>query len=194
MTGQTNIDEIKAALRDGWFRDYEPGAKAGRYVGQFSDRQLTGRKITARVVGNHGVYTVSLEVSDKGVKSACSCYIGGGCHHCDALAQTFLGDAESFRVMARRTRTGVRTLDDLKSWLKGVTLDDLTQQLKGRGITQSDLAGSIGMSPRHLTAIKSSEARNRYFHELGAVKLACLWVIENIQPAEPKAAGKKKKR
>jgi hypothetical protein len=37
------------------------------------------------------------------------------------------------------------------------------------------------MNPRHLTAIKSSEARHRYFNELGATKLACLWVLENLK-------------
>ena len=59
-----------------------------------------------------------------------------------------------------------------------MTLDALLQQLKERGITQKALAESLGMNPRHLTAIKSSETRNRYFNELGAVKVACLWVIE----------------
>ncbi len=40
-------------------------------------------------------------------------------------------------------------------------------------------AESIKMNTRHLSAIKSSELRNRYFNELGATKLACLWVLEH---------------
>jgi hypothetical protein len=45
------------------------------------------------------------------------------------------------------------------------------------------LADIIGMNPRHLSSIKSSELRNRFYNELGATKLACLWVIEHPRPA-----------
>ena len=40
------------------------------------------------------------------------------------------------------------------------------------------------MNTRHLSAIKSSELRNRYFNELGATKLACLWVLEHCKKDE----------
>jgi len=53
-------------------------------------------------------------------------------------------------------------------------------QLKARGITQKAFAASIGMSTQHLAAVKASERRNRYFHELGALKLACLWVLTHF--------------
>jgi len=36
------------------------------------------------------------------------------------------------------------------------------------------------MNTRHLSAIKASELRNRSFNELGATKLACLWVLEHL--------------
>ena len=36
------------------------------------------------------------------------------------------------------------------------------------------------MNPRHLGAVKSAEARNHFFNELGAVKLAVLWVVEHV--------------
>jgi hypothetical protein len=32
---------------------------------------------------------------------------------------------------------------------------------------------------QHLGAIKRSELRNRFFKELGAVKLACLWMLDH---------------
>jgi hypothetical protein len=190
MMEPTVIDEIKAALRDDWFRGYGLDEKARRYVGKFFDRKLAGRKITAKVVGNHGTYTVSLDVKAKAIDSACSCYIGrdGGCHHCDALARTFLNDAESFEVVRRKRRASVRTLEDLEDYLGGVTLDALLQELKAQGISNKDFAGSIGMNPRHLSAIKSSELRNHYFNELGATKLACLWMIENFKPAASRKA------
>ena len=69
---------------------------------------------------------------------------------------------------------------ELQAYLAGVTLDELLAQLKVQGVTQKAFAEGIGMNPRHLTAIKSSEARNHYFNELGATKLAVLWVIEHL--------------
>jgi uncharacterized Zn finger protein len=158
-------------------------AKAKRYVSKFFERQRTGKKISGEVVGNHGTYTVSVEAKDKTTVSACSCYIGasGFCHHCQALAAAFLNEPESFTEVKRKTRQSVKTLEDLAGYLKGVTLDALLQELKAQGISQKQMAESIGMSPSHLTAIKSSEKRHRYFHELGATKLACLWMIEHFR-------------
>lgn len=65
----------------------------------------------------------------------------------------------------------MRTPGDLQSYLQGVTLDPLIKDLKAQGITQKRFVESIGMNPWQLSAIKSSELRNRYFNELGAVKL-----------------------
>ena len=59
-------------------------------------------------------------------------------------------------------------------------LEFLLQALKVKGISQKQLAESMGMNPRHLSAIKSSELRHRYFNELGATKLACLWMLEHF--------------
>jgi len=64
--------------------------------------------------------------------------------------------------------------------------------MKERGVTQTAFAESIGMNPRHLAAIKSSEARHRYFNELGATKLAVLWAIENVEVGT--ASGTKPKK
>ncbi len=187
MTEHSTIDELKAALcgyNDGW----KPGPKVMQYVGKFFNGEVAGQKISARVVGNYGTYRVTLSAKENRIDSACSCYIGkhGGCHHCSALAITFVKSSESFRVIEPQARKGVRTLEELERYLKSTTLEELILQLKAHGIKQSEFADSIGMASRHLSAVKSSEGRNRYFYELGATKLACLWVLENIKP--PKAS------
>ncbi len=71
-------------------------------------------------------------------------------------------------------------LDSLQAYLDNVTLDELTKQMRAKGMTQKAFCESIGMNPRHLTAVKSSERRNRRFHELGAIKLAVLLVLEHL--------------
>lgn len=181
MTKQTDIDAIKTAVEIGW--PGELNAKARRYVGKFFAQTRNRRKIVAKVEGNHGTYTVSIEVKNSKAESACSCYIGSGgyCHHCHALARTFLNDPASFKATTGKKLGSVKTLEDLEAYLKGVTLDSLLQDMKAQGISGKAFAESIGMNPRHLSSIKSSELRNRFYNELGATKLACLWMIEHFK-------------
>lgn len=157
--------------------------KAKNYVDKFSDCSRIGKKIVGKVKGNHGTYTVSILVEGEAVSSACSCYIGGdgGCHHCIALGMTFLRDPKSFKISRSKNLKNVRTPNELKGYLKKITLDKLLKDLKANGITQKAFANSIGMNPGHLSSIKSSELRNRFYNELGATKLACLWVLENLK-------------
>lgn len=176
--------EDSVALREALQRHWsgESDAKAAPYVDRFSERTRAGRRIGGHIAGNHGTYTVSIDVKGDTIEAACSCYIGrsGYCHHCHALAHTFLHDPDSFQTARPMTLENVHTPDDLEAYLRGTTLDSLIQALKTRGITQAQFAASIGMKPRQLSAIKSSERRNRYFNELGATKVACLWMLEHF--------------
>jgi hypothetical protein len=176
----TQIDLLifQAAVKRFW--SAKPSTKAKRYIDQFFGTQLIDSKIVAKVVGNHGTYTVSLRLENGNLEPACSCYVGGGCHHSEALAHTYIMNPEKFRVVKSKPLKQVKTLNDLGGFLRGTTLDKLIQELKSKGITQKDFAEGIGMSSRHLSAVKASELKNRYFHELGATKLACLWVLEKF--------------
>jgi len=44
---------------------------------------------------------------------------------------------------------------------------------------QSRWAGTPG-DKADLSSVKSSEVRDRYYNELGATELACLWVLEHF--------------
>jgi len=103
-----------------------------------------------------------------------------GCHHAVTLGMTFLDNPDSFKEIKPKKLEAAQGLPELHDYLKSVTLDALIKELQANGITQKTFAESIGMSSRHLSTVKSSELRNRTFHELGATKLACLWVLEHI--------------
>ena len=173
------ISTLTAAIQSHW--PDKPGDKAKVYIGKFFNRSRLGTKITAQVEGNHGIYTVSIQAGER-TTSACSCYIGKGgyCHHCAALAATFLKDANSFAEIKPKARAELSSLTDLHDYLKSVSLEELLQELKAKGISQKAFADGIGMNSRHLSAIKSSELRHHYHYELGATKLACLWVLEHF--------------
>jgi uncharacterized Zn finger protein len=176
---QSEIDTLKRVIQVYW--PGAPGDKTKKYIGQFFNRTRLGTKITAQVIGNHGTYTVSVGVDAQKVMSTCSCYIGKhGCHHTVALAKTFLNDPTSFQELKTRPLDALQELAELPEYLRGVTLEKLLQELKAQGITQKAFAESIGMSTQHLSAVKSAELRNRTYHELGATKLACLWVLERF--------------
>lgn len=178
---KSDADALQTAIRAHW--STAPSEKAKRYVGRFYGATRIGSKIVAKVEGNHGTYVVSIESTAGRVSSGCSCYVGKGgfCHHCEALAHTFLEAPQIFREVQPTTREAIRSLADLQAYLEGVTLETLLAELKASGITQSAFAASIGMNTRHLSAVKSSELRNHFFYELGATKLACLWVLEHIK-------------
>jgi len=171
---------MQKLIRSAWSRT--PGEKARRYISKFYALERIGERITGKVEGNHGTYTVSILVDGNHVSSTCSCYIGkhGYCHHCEALAHTFFQDPTAFVEVISKGTAELSALDDLPNYLKTTTLDMLLSELKAKGITQKAFAESIGMNPRHLGAVKSSEQRNHYFNELGAIKLACLWMLDHI--------------
>jgi uncharacterized Zn finger protein len=168
------------AIRSTWSKS--PSEKARRYIGKFYALERTEERISGKVEGNHGTYTVSIRVEDGHVSSTCGCYIGehGYCHYCEALAHTFLQTPETFVEVVSKDRADLSDLGDLPDYIKTATLESLLAELKAKGITQKAFAESIGMNPRHLTAVKSSELRNHYFNELGAIKLACLWMLDHI--------------
>lgn len=180
FVSDSDLTALRQAIQERWSK--AGGPKVTRYVGKFWDRQRRGRKITAVVQGNHGDYTVAIEAQEAGIWSACSCYIGkhGYCHHCAALGLTFLAEPNSFVLIEKVEKEAVTDLNTLQAYLNSVTLDELMEQLRAKGMTQKAFCESIGMTSRHLSAVKSSERRNRHFHELGATKLAVLWVMEHL--------------
>jgi len=174
------LEQLQTVIKRQW--SCGPSPKAKPYVKAFFAAVRTDTKITAKVVGNHGTYTVSIQFDTRGLTSACSCSIGkhGHCHHCEALALTFLSEPGVFKVITPKPVKAVQSLPDVSVHLQNRTLDALLTELKAHGITQTAFAESIGMNTRHLSAIKASELRNRSFNELGATKLACLWVLEHL--------------
>ncbi len=176
----TDIERLKTAIAQRW--PSPPGEKALPYVGKFFNATRLGTNIAAQVEGNHGTYRVTLEAQEGGLFSTCSCYIGksGYCHHCHALGLTFSAHPEQFTMLKTRPLEDVHAMPELVEHLRGVTLDELVDRLKARGITQKAFAASLGMSTQQLSAVKASERRNRYFNELGALKLAYLWVLEHF--------------
>ena len=151
METTSDIEALQTTIRAHWRAT--PSEKAKRYVGQFFEATRIGSKIVAKVEGNHGTYVVSIESTAGHVSSRCSCYVGKGgfCHHCEALAHTFLRNPSAFGEVQPTAREAIRSLADLQAYLQGVTLETLVAELKANGITQTAFAVSIGMNTRHLS-------------------------------------------
>ncbi|MCE7982920.1 MAG: hypothetical protein DYG89_17185 [Caldilinea sp. CFX5] len=173
------LKQLQAAIQRAW--SHPPSDKVARYIDKFFECQRIGSRISGRVEGNHGIYRVSIRATNEGVDSACSCYIGKGgyCHHCAAMAITFLRNPAAFPAIERKERKDVQSLSDLGQYLAHTTLASLLEQIKAQGISVSDFAQAIGSNTQRLTAMKKGEQSNRVNRELGAVKLACLWVMEH---------------
>lgn len=120
----TSPETLQTVLRSHW--SHAPSAKAGRYVGQFYALEHTGERISGKVEGNHGTYRVSIQTDgERVISSACSCYIGkhGYCHHCEALAHTYLQNPGAFVVVTAKERGDLGKLNDVYDYLKTTTLE-----------------------------------------------------------------------
>ena len=140
----TELEQLHMAIKRQWSR--VPSKKAQPYINAFTAAVRSGTKITAKVVGNHGTYTVSIQLDSQGLTSACSCYIGkhGYCHHCEALAITFVQDPSLFQVVTPKQRKDVRDLTDVQAYLQSVTLEALLTQLKDKGSLRKPLQNRLG--------------------------------------------------
>ena len=98
------------------------------------------------------------------------------------------------RIIKEVKRTRLNTLEKIRDYLDYVTLEDLTNQMNELGLPQADLAKATGTSSAHISAVKRSEARNRYFKELGVIKMACLWMIDNAKKIKKPEKTKKKSK
>jgi len=176
----TYFNKLKQEIEKRWSNRH--GRKIGQYVNQFTDCRQKKETIVGKVQGNHGVYTVSMGFYDGHFSASCSCYIGKGgyCHHCAALGETYLQNPNQFIPVTTKTRAETGRISDMSAFLEGVTLEELLGRLRRNGITQKAFGEAIGMSSRHLSSMKSSELHNRPHRELGATKLAALWVLENL--------------
>src|SRR5215831_15695616 len=114
----TALAQLQMAIKRQWSR--VPSQKAKPYVNAFFAAVRTETKITAKVVGNHGTYTVSMQLDPHGLTSACSCYIGrhGHCHHCEALAITFLREPGQFKIVKPKPVKAVKSLADVAGALQ----------------------------------------------------------------------------
>ncbi len=110
------------------------------------------------------------------------------------MAHTFLKNPEDFEIIKEVKRTRLNTLDKIRDYLDYVTLEDLTDEMASLGLTQTDMAKATGTSSAHISAVKRSEARNRHFKELGVIKMACLWMIDNAKKIKKPEKTKKKSK
>src|SRR5258706_12270054 len=104
------IEALQAAMKARWGSalahrySNDKKDKVGLYVGKFFNCTRLESRISGKVIGNHGTYTITIQINDDMLTSACSCYIGkgGNCHHCLALAMTFLKETKAFDIVKTR--------------------------------------------------------------------------------------------
>jgi hypothetical protein len=114
------LDQLHTAIKRQW--SSRPSTKARPYVNAFSAAERRGTKITGTVVGNHGTYTVSIQLDPQGLTSACRCYIGRH-GHCEAFARTFLADPGAFKTLKVTQRQDIRAFTSVQASLQSVTLE-----------------------------------------------------------------------
>ncbi|MBE7554290.1 MAG: hypothetical protein HS126_24790 [Anaerolineales bacterium] len=140
---QTDVEVLKEALQRHW--PGQPDNKARGYVGQFLMERAWEQKFQPRwrVIT---AFTPCQSESTSEESLLLVVVIGkhGYCHHCAALALTFLNDPASFSEIKTKPLAAVQGLAELTEYLHSVTLDELLQELKARGITRKPLPKALG--------------------------------------------------
>jgi hypothetical protein len=109
--------------------------RAQPYVREFTHRLRSGPSITGRVVGPHGVFTVSLTIGDSTLTPACSCTSDPGfCRHAIALGLTYIEEPQSFYDLCT-----------LKAQLEQYSHGELIELILQMGARYPETLGMLGV-------------------------------------------------
>jgi methionyl-tRNA synthetase len=139
MTTTTTTDEtVKQILRIRWQRTTSP--KTQKYINQFFDIFTVRGGLYAKVEGNHGTYRVAIFQYNDQIDATCSCYIGknGYCHHCEALARTFLLNPTGITAIPTHHVVDVlaaTTPQQINDYIRSTALDEIIHELERQGIS-----------------------------------------------------------
>ncbi|WP_141509057.1 helix-turn-helix domain-containing protein [Candidatus Chloroploca asiatica] len=189
MIPSTTAETVAQLLQSRW--QGAPSPKTQKYINTFFDIFTLRNGLYAKVQGNHGVYRVSIFEYNDQIDATCSCYIGkhGYCHHCEALARTFLLDATTIPPVPAYHIADVRTAttpEQINQYIRSTALAELLQELERNRISIKSVAASLGVSPQRIRALIKKEQHQGVVDELTPIKLSCLWLLDQLNREKPR--------
>jgi predicted XRE-type DNA-binding protein len=183
MTTSETARTVKHLLQNRWQGGISP--KAQKYVNVFFDVFALRGGLYAKVEGNHGVYRVSLFHFNNQIDATCSCYIGksGYCHHCEALARTFLLNPTSIPTIPAYQLADISaaaTPEQIYHFTRSAALAEILQELERNRVSIKSVAESMGLSPQRIRALMKKEQQQGILDELIPLKLASIWLLGHL--------------
>lgn len=187
MTTTSTADLIQQILKTRWQETVT--AKTQHYIGAFFDMFSLRHGIYAKVQGNHGIYRVSIFPEKSHPEATCSCYIGkdGYCHHCEALAHTFLLNPLAFTIIPEQHIAdiiGATIPEQINTATRSAALADIVEELERNGIRVKDVAESMGLSAQRFRAMIKRERQQGIVDDLTPIKLACVWLFHQFHTTQ----------
>ncbi len=129
--------------------------RAENYVGKFHNCSIDNSCIKGTIKGNHGDYTVSMDIDTDPIQFKCDCEKGQEvfCKHAAALGLTYIYTPWVFASNQKMDRNALRTTDDIQFYVKTTKLKQLLDDLKAAGVSVSQLAELTGIAMKQISCL-----------------------------------------
>lgn len=154
--------------------------RAENYVGKFHNCSVDNSRIKGTIRGNHGDYNVTLKIDSDPIEFECGCEKGKEmfCKHAAALGLTYIYTPWEFASNQKMDRQSLKTIDEIKFYIKTTPLKTLLDELKKIDISASQLAEVSGVSIKQISTMVKDESAGTYHALTDTLKLSCLYLLE----------------
>ena len=154
--------------------------RAENYVGKFMNCSVDGSVLKGTIKGNHGDYHVQLRFDTDPIQYECGCENSKEmfCKHCAALGLTYIYTPWVFASDRKVDRKSMKTLEDMKYYIKVTPLKDLLDDLKKVNISLTALADLSGVTMQQISVMVKEDVTGKNHALTDPLKLSCLYLLE----------------
>jgi len=154
--------------------------RAENYVGKFKNCSINNSSIKGTIRGNHGDYEVSLKIDSDPIEFNCECGKDDKtfCKHAAALGLTYIYTPWVFVSGQKMDRKSVRTIDEIKLYIKTTPLITLLDELKSIDVSISKLADLSGISMKQISTMVKEDANGKHHALTDPLKMSCMFLLE----------------
>ncbi len=154
--------------------------RAENYVGKFQNCSVDGSVLKGTIRGNHGDYHVKLEFDKDPILYGCGCENSKDhfCKHCAALGLTYIYTPWVFASDRKVDRKSMKSMEDMKYYIKVTPLKDLLDDLKNIDISISALAELTGITMQQISVMVKEDTTGKHHALTDPLKMSCLYLLE----------------
>ena len=155
-------------------------SRAEGSIGQITDCIIKDGRLHGCIKGNHGIYSIELEVSPK-IHAKCSCKKGSEgnlCKHSAALGLTYIYTPWYFKCKDNIDRNLLKNTDDIAFYIAVTPLKQLLSELRDRNINASSVSDITRLPLQQIFAAVKDDDNNIPHLNVEMCKIACMYLLD----------------